>query len=230
MNDNMWKYLYPIIVISIIFFGQRILVGLRRMSTVELYKVLYNQNNPELFLSLLKNPRLKLLYKKSVLLQFKLDAFLVRGEHSNIIALFDELDHMSLTKIEKLELNQKKLSYYCGEGYNKEALHTLVEIEKIIKKSKSKQLQNILLENHLTYRIYIKHDVQLIPKLIELLKIQTGVIKGITQYRIAKLYYYKGDEILARKYLNESRFNLTGTIWQPIVNWAIEDLAILKTK
>lgn len=226
----MWKYLYPIIVISTILLGQRILVGLRRMSTVELYKVLYNQNNPGLFLSLLKNPRLKLLYKKSVLLQFQLDAFLMLGEHSSIITLFEELDHMYLTKIEKLELNQKKLSYYCGEGYNKEALQTLDEIEKIINKSKSKQLQSIILDNRLTYRIYIKHDVQLIPELINHLTSQSGVIKGITQYRIAKLYYYKGDEILARKYLNESRFNLIGTIWQPIVNWAIEDLAILKTK
>ncbi|HBE78494.1 MAG TPA: hypothetical protein DDW65_12070, partial [Firmicutes bacterium] len=64
----MGKFLYYAIFLIVVFIILFLLSKLRRKSTQELEKILYFQNNPKLYLQLLKNPMLKVLYRKSILL------------------------------------------------------------------------------------------------------------------------------------------------------------------
>jgi len=87
-----------------------------------------------------------------------------------------------------------------------------------------------LTDDRIIYGVYIDHDVNLVPQLIELLENQIGIQKGITLYRIAKLFFFKNDNETARKYLLESRQYLNSTTWKPIVDLALKDISILMIK
>jgi hypothetical protein len=227
---KMFKFIYPIFLIIIVYIGQRFLVSIRKSTTEELYKVLYQQNNPNLYLILLENPRLRILYKKATLLLFKLDALLLFGDAEKINILIEQIDLLSLSKSDQLEFNQKKLSYFCTEGYNEKAFQSLQQIERILMNKDNQHFKEMLLESKLVYSIYIEHKVQLISQLSDQLVNQSGIKKGITLFRIAKLYYFKGNLNVSKEYLIESLIYLKGTYWYTIANLALDDISILKIK
>jgi len=223
----MYRFVYFASLLILVFFIIFILNKLRLKTTNELEKVLYIQNNPKLYLQLLKNPRLKILYKKSTLFQFELIAYLLLGDTYQIENTIKLLDDMTMTKGENLEYYQKKLSYYCSQGKKDKAQASLNKIESILSKAKGNQAQVIRKESKLIFDIYIKHDTKLIKEL-ELIKVnQQGVIRGLTLYRLAKLSYFDQNNKTAHAYLVESKELLINTVWFDIVESALKDMSIL---
>lgn len=222
------KMFYVAGVVIIVVLIQLALGKLRQVSTSELDKVLYDQNNPKLFLELLKNKKLKLLYRKSILLQFELDAYLIAGDDLNTEKIITQLNSFPMTKRENLEFNQKKLSYYCKKGYSEESMAALTMIKSILSKSKEQRYLTIISESELIYEIYIQHNIKLIEPLEAHQKTQTGIDKGLTLYRLAKLSYYAKNEKNAVHYLNLAKPYLVGTYWFVIIDSALKDLTLLE--
>lgn len=77
-------------------------------------------------------------------------------------------------------------------------------------------------------KVYVEKDVNFIPSLIAKAAITAHpVVRGITQYRIAKLAYFKQDEQLVTRYLQRAAKNLKGTSYQQIVESALKDSSVL---
>jgi hypothetical protein len=225
--NGFYYYAILLILIFVIIF---LLAKLRQKTTNELEKVLYIQNKPELYLQLLKNSKLKILYSKSTLLHFELNAYLLQGDDiqtENIIRL---LDAMTMTKGQSLEYNQKKLSYYCSLGSKDKAQDALNKIESILSKVKGDKAQSILKESKLIFDIYIRHDTKLIKELEQIQAIQQGATRGLTLYRLAKLSYFDKSESRAHGYLVQAKELLKNTAWFDIVESAIKDKSVLNYK
>lgn len=226
----MVKFIYfmslPIAIFIIIF----LLNKLRKKTTDELEKILYLQNNPRLYLQLLRNPKLKLLYSKSVLLQFELNAYLLSGEDNQIEKIIQLLDAMPMTKGQSLEYHQKKLSYYCTLGKKEKAENALKKIENILSKVKGKYVQFILKEGKMIFDIYIRHDTSLMKELEQAQREEQGVTRGLTLYRLAKLSFFDHNDKNTQAYLIQARELLVNTVWFDIVEAALKDRSILNYK
>lgn len=222
-------YYYSIFLISVILIIF-LLSKLRQKATNELEKVLYIENKPELYLKLLKNPRLKILYSKSTLAQFQLNAYLLSGDDHQIENTIQMLDTMIMTKGQNLEYNQKKLSYYCSLGKRDKAEDTLNKIESMLSKVKGEKAQSLLKESKLIFDIYIRHDTKLIEELEQTQVNQQGAARGLTLFRLAKLSYFDRENNKARAYLAQAKELLRSTAWSDIVESALKDLSILNYK
>ncbi len=230
MEVNMYKYLYFIIFPVVIYFIFFFLNKLRQKTTNELEKVLFIQNNPTLYLQLLENPNLKLLYGKSTRLQFKLNAYLLTGDDSNITDTIALMDAIVMSKGQDLEYQQKKLSYYCSSGKKDEAEAALQKIERILAKGKGEHAQFILKESRMIFNIYVMHDTELIPELEEASRKEQGFTRGLTLYRLAKLNFFKQNDKKAQSYLLQAKELLANTVWSDVVESALQDKAILNYK
>lgn len=222
----MYRLIYFMILLPAIFLALFLLSRLRRKTTNELEKVLYLQNDPQLFLKLLANPKLKILYRKSTLLQFELNAYLLSGDDLQIERVTGLLDAMAMTKGESLEYQQKKLSYYCSKGDKAKAEAALNRIESILSKAKGDQARFILKESRIIFGVYIEHDTKLIKELEKAQMKEKGAVRGITLYRLAKLCYFDGDYKKAQAYLLEAKEMLHNTAWFDIVELALIDMSV----
>jgi len=226
----MFRFIYILILFTLMLLIIFLLNRLRKKTGSELDRILYIQNKPELYLQLLKNPRLKLLYTKSTLEQFEFNAYLLLGRDQEIKRIINSLDSIPMTKGQSLEYNLKKLSYYCSEGDSVKAEDTLKKIEAVLSKVKGSKAQSILNESKLIFHIYIMHDTKLIKDLEEIQREQKGAARGITLYRLAKLNYFDGNDKGAKSYLEEAKELLKGTPWFEVAEAALKDMSILNYK
>lgn len=226
----MYRFFYFAGLLIVIFIMMFLLNKLREKTTNELEKVLYIQNNPKLYLELLKNSKLKILYRKSALLQLELNAYLIFGEDSQIEHIIKLLDKIIMTKGESLEYNEKKLSYYCSKGKKEKAEEALNKLEELLSKVKGEKAALIRKESKLIFHIYIGHDTKLIEELEKSLEYQQGISRGITLFRLAKLNYFDKNNKRAQEFLLEAKKLLKGTAWYNITEAALGDLSVLNYK
>ena len=79
--------------------------------------------------------------------------------------------------------------------------------------------------------VYVDHNTGLIKKLIGRAEhTKNNVMRGVTQFRIAKLAWFKGDTELMEIYLNRAGKNLKNTFYEPVIEAAKSDPKILETK
>lgn len=226
----MLKYIYLIGVIVIVVLWSIFLRKLRKYTTQELENVLYIQQNTQLYLNLLTNKKLKLLYRSSSLFMFKLDAYLLLGDDSKIQEIFELLDQSKMTKGERLEYNAKKLSYYSLKQDKDQSSNALETIDKLLKDNKKEAYIKVRDDSHFIYRIYIEHDTSLIPTLKKDINKLQGIQKGIQLFRLAKLYHYDHKDEQAKSSLQNALPLLGNTNWHAIVIMAMKDIRILEYK
>ena len=190
---NNWYWLLVFAGMSVlVFLLLRLQVLLREHMAKNIQILLVR--DPGLCLERLENNRrLKWLFRKPILLLWKLDCYLALGE-----------DRKALQTIDLLR----------NAGADKE-----------------KHYAAILDEAEIIIGVYVDHNVSLIKKLTGRAEhTKNDVMRGVIQYRIAKLAWFKGDEELMRTYLTRAGKNLKGTLYAPIIEAAREDPSILETK
>ena len=223
---SLYFIFFPIVIFIIIF----LLSKLRQKTTNELEKIIYLQNNPKLYLQLLKNPKLKILYGKSALLQFELNAYLLMGDDFQITNIIKLLDVMPMSKGQSLEYHQKKLSYYCTTGEKDKAEASLNKIVGILSNVRGNHAQYILKESKMIFDIYIRHDTKLIKELEQAQMKEQGITRGLTLFRLAKLSLFEHNDKNTQAYLIQAKELLVNTAWFYIVESALKDKSILNYK
>lgn len=216
-----------------IFALLRLQVMLRDTMAVTIQNLLHR--DPALCLERLENNwRLKLLYRKPIVLLWKLDCYMALGEDGKARQTIQSLRGMKLEPLDKVELYQKEISFYATSGDGESAKKACTDLKAFLKEAgaeKDKHYAAILSEAELIVGVYVEHNVALIKKLIGRAEhTRNDVMRGITQYRIAKLAWFKGDEELMHTYLNRAAKNLKGTMYEPIIDAALKDPGILETK
>jgi len=203
------------------------LFKLRNKTISELNKVLIIDNNPKLYLDLLNNKRLNLLFNKSALDCFRLKGYLMLNDEKNIIKYFDLLDSSKVAKGDKVEYNALKLSYFAKKGNKQKSKEALDEITKLTEKSRIPQTLKLLEDAQIIYRVYIEKDRKLIDELSKELDNQEGLQKAITLFRIAKLYYFNNNATKAKEKLNEAKPLAKNSTYELIINECLNDIANL---
>lgn len=229
-----WYWLLVFAVMAVIvFFLLRLQVSLREHMAQTIQNLL--RQDPALCLERLENNRrLRWLYRKPLLLLWKLDCYMSLGEDGKARQTIVTLRKHKLEPRDKLELYQKELSFFATSGDGDRAKRARDDLRALLKDSgadKEKTYASILEEADIIIGVYIDHNVGLIKKLIGRAEhTKNDIMRGITQYRIAKLAWFKGDEELMRTYLTRAGKNLKGTWYAPVISEAMEDPRILETR
>ena len=193
------------------------------------------RQDPRLCLERLeRNRRLKLLLRKPILELWKLDACMALGEDEKVRQIIDGLRKAKLEPRDKLELYQKEISFFAASGDGDRAKQAREDLYAFLRKAgadKEKTYAAILDDADIIIGVYVEHNTGLIKKLIGRAEhTKNDIMRGITQYRIAKLAWFKGDEALMQTYLSRADKNLRGTWYAPIIAQAKVDPRILETK
>ncbi|MEG0076922.1 hypothetical protein [Anaerorhabdus sp.] len=215
------EYLWLILVLIIVLIFILSLEQLRRKTTLELSKILYINRNFDLYFRLLENKKLKLIYTQSAILMFELDGYLMLGNDFKVEKIIQLLESSPLPKGEKLELNQRKLSFYCQKKNKRKAKEAYEELTILLNKSKNKELID---EYNLVYGIYILHDMSLKKLLLEKINNADNQNTGLFYYRLAKLEYYDSNNKKAREYLQIASKQLLNTSWANCCQKCLEDI------
>lgn len=218
-----------IVIVTLVVLGLLLLMRkIREGALVQLKTTLYIDHDPIKYLAMLKTWKLKVLLRRSTLELMRLEGLLYTGDNTSIEQEIEVIGKLRLSRAEKLDFSQRKLSYYLSVGRNEDAEASLAEIKEIIKNEPDKQLCEIGEEADMLVRLYVRHDQSLLPALEAKARAQTGVQLGITQFRMAKLYHYGDNDASARGCLKKAAANLEGTSWHSIAQKALEDINILE--
>lgn len=229
-----WYWAVGFVLLALfVFLLLRLQSALSRHAAQTIVQLL--QQDPALCLERLEhNKRLRLLFRKPLLELWRLDAYMALGDVEHVEASMQKLNKMRLEPKDKLEFYQKSLSFYAGEGNAAEARAARDRLKAFLKQMGAEKISpyaEILDEADLILGIYIDHNTVLIQKLIgRAAHTKNELMRGVTQYRIAKLAYFKGDVDLVHTYLARAEKNLKGTWYAPIIAEALEDPSILNKK
>lgn len=231
-NNWYWLLIFGVMAV-LVFLMLRLQVMLREHTAVVIQNLLVT--DPKLCLERLENNRrLKWLYRKPILLLWKLDCYMALGEDENARQTIAQLRKARLEPRDKLELYQKEISFFSTTGEGEKAKRSLEDMKAFLKKvgaDKEKQYAAILEEAEIIIGVYVDHNTGLIKKLTGRAEhTKNDIMRGIIQYRIAKLAWFKGDKELLATYLNRAGKNLKDTLYAPIIAAAKEDPSVLETK
>ena len=232
--SNYWHLVLLFAGMSLgIFLLLRLQVMLRDSMAATIRSLIHQ--DPALCLERLENNgRLKLLYRRPILLLWKLDCYLALGEDGKACHTIETLRKMKLEPLDKVELYQKEISFFATSGDGERAKKACADLKAFLKEAgalEDKHYSAILSEAELIIGVYVDHNVGLIKKLTGRAEhTKNDLMRGITQYRIAKLAWFKGDEALMHTYLNRAAKNLKGTMYEPIIEAAESDPKILEIK
>ena len=191
--------------------------------------------DPKLCLERLRNNRrLKWLFRKPVLLLWQLDCYMALGEDGKSRHTIGLLRDTKLEPMDKLELYQKEISFFSTSGDGQRAKKAFQDLKAFLKESgadQDKHYASILDEAEMIIGVYVDHNTGLIRKLVGRAEhTKNDIIRGVTQFRIAKLAWFKGDLEQMQLYLNRAEKNLKNTLYAPIIEAAKIDPSILETK
>ena len=218
----MIRNLYLILVLILTVLAVMTLEKLRYRSSRTLDEILYVKNDPDLYLRVLQNRWLRLLYSDSTIENYRLNAYLMTGNRKKAEDTFRYLDTKKFSKGEALDYNMKKLSYYALHNNRKKAKEALDYIDRNLKDESLKE------ESRLIYGIYVLKDTKLIKKLDAMASEQTGQVKGLSLFRIAKLYHFDSNDGKAEEYLNRALKYLEKTAYKAQIIDCLNDLKKLE--
>lgn len=228
-------YLLPVFALmaASVFLLLRMQVMLQSNTAQTIQQLL--KENPALCLERLQNnKRLKWLFRKPVILLWELDCYLALGKDDLADNAMNALRAMKLEPQDKLELYQREISFYAGIGNADRAKQARDDLKRLLKEAgadQEKKYAAIMDEADIIIGVYVDRNTGLIKKLQGRAEhTKNDVMRGITQYRIAKLCYFKHDEEMMHLYLSRAEKNLKDTWYAPIIEQAKTDPSILERK
>ncbi len=236
--EKFWNAYEPFIIAFavmavLVFVLMRLLLNFRYQAEDELEALL--KTNPGLYLERLNNnKRLKLVFRKPVLLLYRLDGYMKTGDDAKIREIISTLDGMRLEPRDKVEFLQRRMSFFVSAGETDEAKASFQRLSDYLHSVKADEVERyrvMLDEGEEIIRVYLDKDVSYMGALVRKVKREEHpVLRGVMYYRLSKLAYFKGDETLTQAYLDKAAQTLSGTDYEQIIRLAREDPQILALK
>lgn len=230
-GKNGWLIVLTIVMTALVFAGLWGLSVLREQAEREL-RLLYQQN-VDLYLERLEhNKLLGLVFRKPVLLLYRLEGYMKRGDEGAIRRTIAQLDRMNLPPRDRVQFYQQRLSFFAWAGDGEQARASRDALAAFLKKSRAGQAERyraMLREADQLVSVYIDRDTSLIPALREQAGQAAGPVqRGVLQYRLAKLCHFAGDGDMAQVYLEQAGKNLQKTVYEVMIETALEDHSALE--
>lgn len=220
-------YLLVLVAISVgilllLYFAQK--AALKKLSSA------LQNGEMEQYNKLLASWPYKLVLRRTTVALLQLEGAVYAGDDEAVWQAAEALDGLKLRPEEKLHGYQMALS--CAvTGHNAEQAHTYIaKLQQLLKGEKDEKLQEVLADAELLVAVYLDKDVSKIKVLQALEEKQQGTRKGLTQYRLAKLYHFAKQDDAAEDCLASAAENLAGTAWHKVVLEAKKDKTVLEVK
>lgn len=221
------------VMVVLAFALLQLLVHLRRQSEEELQRLF--SSDVKLYLERLENNRrLTFVFRKPIMLLYKLDGYLKIGSDNKVRDLIEKLDGTKLEPRDKVEYLQKRMSFFVSVGEADEARASFDKLREYLHSVKADEVDRyraILDEGEEIIRVYLDRDVSYMDEL--LLKAQRTehpVLRGVVYFRMAKLAHFKGNAEARGKYLELAAETLSGTGYEEIIKQAFKAPEILEIK
>ena len=228
-----WPLILTLVMMVLVFLALRLLSALRAQAEREL-RLLY-QRDVSLYLERLEhNRRLKLIFRPSMLLLYRLEGHMKQGDDPAIRQIIAQLDQMRLPPRDKLLFLQDRLSFFVSAGEWDQARasrDSLVDFLHKTKADRQDRYQKVIADADQIIGVYVDRDTSLIPALrAQAADTADPAQRGVLQYRLAKLYHFAGDGEMRRVYLKRAAKNLKNTYYSVIIKEALEDPAVLERR
>lgn len=219
MNLAVWTGVIALFIVVLVLQLER----LRQKTLSQLNQILYVDHDAALYLQLLNNRHLRILFTEPSLLHLRLHAYLLTDDEQNIQKAIAELDQEKLPRGEKIEYLAERLQYAVQSHQDEMALDSLRQLHQQLDSSTSEKNRQILEDAELIYRIYILKDESVLTILEKQLKSQNGLAKGITLYRTAKIHHFMHRDTEADNCLKEALPLTKGTAYEMLIRSCIQD-------
>lgn len=215
----------------LVFVGLWGLASLRGQAEQEL-RLLY-QRNVDLYLERLENnKRLGLVFRRPVLLLFRLEGYMKKGDDEAIRRTIAQLDGMRLPPRDRVQFCQQRLSFFAAAGDAAEARASRDALAACLRKARADRVekyQAMLRDADQILAVYLDRDTSLIPALRDqAAQTSDPVQRGVLQYRLAKLFYFDQNDEMVQVYLKRARKNLQKTVYEVMIEEALEDRSALE--
>ena len=206
-------------IILLIFIGSCVMIyrGYKRQQYEITMKNTLADKGYKAFCEMLYSKRGKRYFRGHLAKLLQLKAAISTREHEDVRRLI-------------YELNNTRLSSKNYTNYNMDVLGYAVEQKdaalgrKVCQALKKYRLnKRVALEAEQVYDIYLLHKSNHIEELRAFAaKVKNPSSKAMAYFRVAKQYYYLGDEEKCRKYLTMSRNVFANQDWQTIIDEFLE--------
>ena len=235
---DFWVAYKPLIIafavmVALAFVLLQLLVNVRRQAEEELRRLFNSDIN--LYLERLEhNKRLNYIFRKPIMLLYKLDGYMKTGCDEKVRAVIEELDSIKLEPRDKVEYLQKRMSFFVSVGEADEARASFERLNSYLHSVKADEVESyraLLDEGQEIIRVYLDRDTSYMNKLLKKAEhTEHPVLRGVMYFRLAKLAHFKGDEAQRGKYLLLASETLNGTDYEDVIKRALTAPEILETK
>ena len=221
------------IMVILAFILLQFLVNVRRQAEVELQRLF--DSDVKIYLERLEhNKRLKYVFRKPILLLYKLDGYMKIADDDKTRSTIAELDGMKLEPRDKVEFLQKRMSFFVSVGEEDEARASFDRLNEYLHSVKADEVERyraLLDEGQEIISVYLDRDVSYMTSLLEKAKnTEHPVLRGVMYYRLAKLAHFKNDAAERQQYLKLALETLSDTDYGEIIEQALIAPEILETK
>ena len=226
---NAWGYVV-IIILSIGVFAGILFARGRLMKSLS--KLLYNDHQPEEFLTKINGFWGKIFFSKQTRLFQSLDAYFMCEDFEQVENTFKSLESGKLSYGAKINLYEKEVQYYVQNKKYTEAQKANDTLQSLGKQISSPEMDRILLESSTLIKIYVDHDGSVAKDMVALAEqaSQKGM-KGLYYYRAAKCYNYQSDRANTIKFLEKAQQNLSSSKeWDTHIEKCLKDFSALEEK
>ncbi len=231
LDGNWWLLVLTVAMMVLVFLALRLLSALRTQAERELRR-LYQQDVGLYLERLEHNRRLALVFRKSVLLLYRLEGYMKLGDDTAIRQIIAQLDQMRLQPRDELLFLQDRLSFFVSAGDWDEARASRDALVSFLQKTKAdrqERYQKVIADADQIIGVYVDRDTSLIPALrTQAADTADPVQRGVLQYRLAKLYHFAGDGDMRQVYLKRAAKNLKNTYYAVMIKEAQEDPSVLE--
>lgn len=210
-------------VILLLWLAQRL--ALKRLS-----KALYGRGDVAAYNAMLDKLPYRLVLRRATAGLLRLEGAIFSGDAEAVWQAAERLEDLRLKPGEKLSWYRKALAFAVTTGDGRRARQYLERLQALLQNEKDPKLREILDDAQLLVGVYVERDTALAGRLRELAGRQQGGRKGLTLYRLAKLYHFAGKPETAAACLREAMDNLEGSAWRQVAARALEDPAILEVE
>lgn len=214
-------YIIIAIIFALIFI---IFSKLKKNYIMNMSKILYVDNNPDLFINKLESIQGKIFINKKTRLFRLIDAYALKQDINLVIKVFKELEAKKLSFGQKVSLYEKEVSYYVQNQKYEEAKTANDKVQELAKQVEIQDLQAIAKDCQALIEVYVNKDGSLASVMADNGdKANIDSVKGTYYFRAAKCYYYRNDNKMIEKYLEKAQKYLNKTSLKNVIEECIKD-------
>ena len=192
---------------------------------------LYEKNDPQSYISNLNSFKAKFLVSNKQRLMLLIDGYIATKEYDKVYDIFKELRKSKLSFGKKITLYQKEITIYIQRRKFKEAISSYNDLEQEASLLQNNtEINRLLKDAEIMVNVYASKNLEYVDTLNSIItNSNDNTNRGLCNYRIAYLYYFKNDTKNCNKHLQSALIDLKGSFLEDIIKKVIKNNDLLES-